>query len=48
MPPNVSTTAFLKFNGDGSINLLVSGMEIGQGYQTAMAQIVAEILTVPS
>lgn len=47
MPPNVSTTAFLKFNGDGSINLLVSGMEIGQGYQVAMAQIVAEILTIP-
>jgi len=47
MPPNVSSTAFLKFNGDGSINLLVSGMEIGQGYQVAMAQIVAEILSVP-
>jgi len=47
MPPNVSTTAFLKFNGDGSVNLLVSGMEIGQGYQAAMAQIAAEILTIP-
>lgn len=47
MPPNISSTAFLKFNGDGSINLLVSGMEIGQGYQVAMAQIAAEILTVP-
>jgi carbon-monoxide dehydrogenase large subunit len=47
MPPNVSTTAFLKFSGDGSVNILVSGMEIGQGYHVAMAQIAAEILTIP-
>jgi carbon-monoxide dehydrogenase large subunit len=47
MPPNVSSTAFIKFNEDGSLNILVSGMEIGQGYLTAMAQIAAEILTVP-
>ncbi|MCX8095616.1 MAG: molybdopterin-dependent oxidoreductase [Caldisericia bacterium] len=47
MPPNVSTTAFIKFSGDGSVNVLVSGMEIGQGYHTAIAQIVAEILTIP-
>jgi carbon-monoxide dehydrogenase large subunit len=47
MPPNASSTAFLKFNEDGSINVLISAMEIGQGLLTAMAQIVAEILTVP-
>ena len=47
MPPNASSTAFIKFNEDGSLNVLVSGMEIGQGYQTVMAQIAAEILTVP-
>jgi len=47
MPPNVSSTAFIKFNEDGSLNIIVSGMEIGQGYLTAMAQIAAEILTVP-
>jgi len=47
MPPNASSTAFLKFNEDGSLNLLVSGMEIGQGYLTVMAQLAAEILTVP-
>ncbi|GAG34155.1 unnamed protein product, partial [marine sediment metagenome] len=47
MPPNASSAAFLKFNEDGSINLLVSGMEIGQGYLTVMAQIAAEILSVP-
>ncbi|MFH2202991.1 MAG: xanthine dehydrogenase family protein molybdopterin-binding subunit [Elusimicrobiota bacterium] len=47
MPPNASSAAFLKFNEDASLNLLVSGMEIGQGYLTAMAQIAAEILSVP-
>ncbi|MFP4635432.1 MAG: xanthine dehydrogenase family protein molybdopterin-binding subunit [Nitriliruptoraceae bacterium] len=47
MPPNAGSAAFLKFNEDGSINLTVSGMEIGQGYLTAMAQIAAEVLSVP-
>lgn len=47
MPPNASSTAFLKFNEDGSINILVSGMEIGQGFLTSMSQIAAEILSVP-
>lgn len=47
MPPNAASSAFLKFNEDASINILVSGMEIGQGYLTVMAQIAAEILTVP-
>ncbi|MBU0677475.1 MAG: xanthine dehydrogenase family protein molybdopterin-binding subunit [Verrucomicrobia bacterium] len=47
MPPNASSAAFLKFNEDGSINITVSGMELGQGYLTVMAQVVAEVLTVP-
>ena len=47
MPPNASSSAFLKFNEDASVNLLISGMEIGQGLFTVMAQIVSEILTVP-
>jgi CO/xanthine dehydrogenase Mo-binding subunit len=47
MPPNAGSAAFLKFNEDGSINLTVSGMELGQGYLTAMAQIAAEVLAVP-
>ncbi len=47
MPPNASSSAFLKFSEDGSVNIVVSGMEIGQGYLTAMAQIAAEILAVP-
>ncbi len=47
MPPNASSAAFLKFNEDGSINILVSGMEIGQGLLTVMAQIASEVLSVP-
>ncbi|MFA6583626.1 MAG: xanthine dehydrogenase family protein molybdopterin-binding subunit [Elusimicrobiaceae bacterium] len=47
MPPNASSSAFLKFNEDGSLNILVSGMEIGQGLLTVMAQIASEVLTVP-
>ncbi len=47
MPPNASSSAFLKFNEDGSINILVSAKEIGQGFLTVMAQIAAEVLTVP-
>ncbi len=47
MPPNASSSCFLKFNEDGSLNILLSGMEIGQGYFTVMAQIAAEVLSVP-
>ena len=47
MPPNASSAAYLKFNEDGSLNLAVSGMEIGQGFLTVMAQVVAEVLCVP-
>ena len=47
MPPNAASAAFIKFNEDGSLNLTVSGMEIGQGFLTVMAQVAAEVLTVP-
>ncbi len=47
MPPNSSSTCFLKFNEDASLNLLISGMEIGQGYFTVMAQLAAEVLGIP-
>ena len=47
MPPNASSASFLKFNEDGSLNITVSGMELGQGYLTAMAQIAGEVLAVP-
>jgi carbon-monoxide dehydrogenase large subunit len=47
MPANESSAAFIKFNEDGSINILVSGMELGQGFLTAMAKIAAEELQLP-
>jgi carbon-monoxide dehydrogenase large subunit len=47
MPPNASSASFLKFNEDGSVNITVSGMELGQGYLTVMAQIASEVLAVP-
>lgn len=47
MPPNASSSALLRMDGDGSVHLLVSAVEIGQGVYVAMAQIAAEILTVP-
>lgn len=48
MPPNASSSCFLKFNEDASINVMVSGMDIGQGFLTVMAQIAGEILSVPT
>jgi CO/xanthine dehydrogenase Mo-binding subunit len=48
MPPNASSSAFIKFNEDASLNILVSGMDIGQGYLTVMAQIAGEILGIPT
>jgi carbon-monoxide dehydrogenase large subunit len=47
MPPNASSSAFLKFNEDGSVNILVSGMDMGQGLLTVMAQIAGEVLALP-
>ncbi|MCX6581842.1 MAG: xanthine dehydrogenase family protein molybdopterin-binding subunit [Candidatus Aminicenantes bacterium] len=47
MPPNASSSAFLKFNEDAGLNILVSAQEIGQGFLTAMAQVAAEVLGVP-
>ena len=47
MPANESSSAFIKFSEDGSINVLVSGMDLGQGFMTAMAKIAAEELGLP-
>ncbi len=46
MPPDAGSSVFVKFNEDGSINILASGMEIGQGYHTVLTQIAAEALTI--
>lgn len=47
MPNNVASSAVIKLNEDGTANLLISAMDIGQGSDTALTQIASEILTIP-
>ena len=47
MATNASSAAMLKLNGDGSVDLEVSGTEMGQGAWTALAQIAADALGMP-
>ena len=47
MPTYTSCSAIILFNGDGSVNLLVSGVDYGQGTYTALAQIAADELKLP-
>lgn len=43
-PPNARSGAVLTFNPDGSLNVSVGSVEMGQGSKTGLAQIVAERL----
>jgi CO/xanthine dehydrogenase Mo-binding subunit/aerobic-type carbon monoxide dehydrogenase small subunit (CoxS/CutS family) len=47
MPTYTSCSASILFNGDGSVNVLVSGVDYGQGTYTALAQIAADELKLP-
>jgi CO/xanthine dehydrogenase Mo-binding subunit/aerobic-type carbon monoxide dehydrogenase small subunit (CoxS/CutS family) len=47
MPTFTSCSATLLFNSDGSVNLLVSGVDYGQGTYTTLAQIAADELKLP-
>ena len=47
MPVFTSCSAILKFNEDASVDLLVSGVDYGQGTYTTLAQIAAEELKLP-
>lgn len=47
MPNNATTSAVVKFNENGCVELMFSATEIGQGSHTAMAQIAAEELGIP-
>lgn len=47
MPPNASSSAIIKLNEDGTAYLSISSQDIGQGSNTVMAQIAAEILSIP-
>lgn len=47
MPPNAQSSAIVKLNEDGTVNVLTTAMEIGQGSLTALGQIAAEELGIP-
>jgi CO/xanthine dehydrogenase Mo-binding subunit/aerobic-type carbon monoxide dehydrogenase small subunit (CoxS/CutS family) len=47
MPTSTSCSATILFNGDGSANVLVSGVDYGQGTYTTLAQIAADELKIP-
>jgi len=47
MPTYTSCSATILFNGDGSANVLVSGVDYGQGTYTTLAQIAADELKLP-
>ncbi|MBM7561702.1 xanthine dehydrogenase family protein molybdopterin-binding subunit [Fusibacter tunisiensis] len=47
MPTNTDAGAILTFNSDGSCNLNVGVVEIGQGTKTGLAQLVSERLKLP-
>src|SRR5438046_8038048 len=42
-----TSEAVLKLNEDGSLNVLTSSVELGQGAKTVLAQLAAEALQVP-
>lgn len=46
MPNNAASSAIIKLNEDGSAHLLISAQDIGQGSDTVMTQIAAEILSI--
>lgn len=45
-PPNATSSAIVTFNHDGSVNLNIGAVELGQGVKTILAQILAERLKV--
>ncbi len=47
MTTNACSGAILKFTEDGSVNISISGVEMGQGAQTVLAQMASEVLKIP-
>ncbi len=46
-PPNATSSAIVKLNEDGGVDLLIGTGEMGQGTTTGLVQIVAEELGIP-
>jgi CO/xanthine dehydrogenase Mo-binding subunit len=47
MPTNTSTSAIMQMDEDGNVRLMIGAVDMGQGSNTVMAQIAAEILDIP-
>jgi len=47
MPPNTSTSAIAQLDEDGNVRIMLGAIDMGQGCNTAMAQIAAEVLDMP-
>ncbi|HSN94956.1 MAG TPA: xanthine dehydrogenase family protein molybdopterin-binding subunit [Anaerolineaceae bacterium] len=47
MPANTASSAIMQMNGDGHVRMMIGGVDIGQGANTAMAQIAAQELDLP-
>jgi carbon-monoxide dehydrogenase large subunit len=47
MPPNAGSSAWVRFNEDGSVSVAVGGQELGQGAHTVAIQMAAAALGVP-
>jgi CO/xanthine dehydrogenase Mo-binding subunit len=47
MPPNTASSAIIKFNEDATADVVVSGVDYGQGTATSLSQIAAHALRIP-
>ncbi|WBW95204.1 xanthine dehydrogenase family protein molybdopterin-binding subunit [Oceanirhabdus sp. W0125-5] len=47
MPPHTSTSAIMQMDDDGNIRIMLGVVDMGQGANTIMAQIAAEVLDMP-
>jgi carbon-monoxide dehydrogenase large subunit len=47
MPPNAGSSAVVRLNEDGTVNVEIGAQELGQGAFTVLAQVAAEALGVP-
>jgi CO/xanthine dehydrogenase Mo-binding subunit len=47
MPAFTSTASIIQIDGDGKVKVMIGAIDIGQGANTAMRQIAAEVLDIP-
>ena len=47
MPTNTSTSAIMQMDEDGRVKIMIGAIDMGQGANTAMAQIAAQELDIP-